>query len=71
MSLKRRLLLLWLAASFAWIVCAFLYVIQPALGEFDWTTLEIAECLVLLLGMPLAGLCAGVAIYWIVKAGER
>ena len=67
MSLKRRLLRLWLAASFAWMVFAFLCVIQPALGEFDGTTLEIAECVVLLLGIPLAGLCAGVAIYWIVN----
>ena len=71
MSLKCRLLLLWLAASFTWMVFAFLYVIQPALGELDWTALEIAECVVLLLGMPLAGLCAGVAICWIVAAGER
>jgi hypothetical protein len=71
MSLKRRLLTLWLAASLAWMVFAFLYVIQPLLGEFDWTALEIAECIVLLLGIPLAGLCAGIAIYWIVKAGER
>ena len=71
MSLKRRLLLLWLAASFAWMVFAFLYVIQPALGELDWTALEIAECIVLLLGVPLAGLCAGIAINWIMEAGER
>jgi len=71
MSLKRRLLLLWLAASFAWMMFAFLYVIQPALGEFDWTALEITECVILLLGIPLAGLCAGIAIYWIMMAGER
>ena len=71
MSLKRRLLLLWLAASLAWMLFAFFYVIEPALGEFDWTALEITECVVLLLGIPLAGLCAGFAIFWIVKAGEH
>ena len=71
MSWKRRLLLLWLAASSAWIVFACFEVIPPLLDEIDWTFGEILEVLVVLLGLPLACLGAALAIMWIADGASK
>ena len=71
MNWKRRLLLLWLAASLAWIVFAFLQFLEPQLDGFAWTAWDILDCLTILLGLPLACLGGAIAIMWIPWDGGR
>jgi hypothetical protein len=70
MSWNRRLLYIWLIASLVWIVFAFLYAITPELDDMAWGVGDIAECIAILLGLPVAGLGAGIAILWIVRDSE-
>jgi hypothetical protein len=65
MNWKRRLFLLWLAASSVWIVFTCFEVIELPLDEIAWNFREILELLVIFLGLPLACLGAAIAIMWI------
>ena len=67
MNWKRRLFLLWLAASSVWIVFACFEVIELPLDELVWNFGEILELLVIFLGLPLASLGAAIAIMWIAR----
>jgi hypothetical protein len=71
MSWQRRLFLLWLTASSAWIVFAYLDIIELQLDEMEWTFGEILEVLVIVLGLPLACLGAAIAIMWIVQGANK
>ena len=71
MDWKRRLFLLWLAASSVWIVFACFQMIEPQLDETAWTFGDIVEFLVILLGFPLACLGAGFAIMWIARGTSK
>jgi SNF family Na+-dependent transporter len=71
MGWKRRVFLVWLVASAAWIAFAFFHVIGPQLGEIDWSFLDIVDCVAVLFGLPVAALGTGIAVLWIERAGRE
>jgi len=71
MDWKRRLILVWIAASLIWIAYTFRYFIEPELDYTAWTVFGIVEAAGLLLGLPLAALGAGIAIRWLLQANEN
>jgi len=71
MAWKRRVFLLWLAASSVWIVFAFLQFVEPQMDEVAWTVWDVVDCLAVLCGLPLACLGTGVVLACLLWEDDR